>query len=161
MGLASGLALAAVVEAKPSVTVSTAHGVNFSAYRTYGWINIAKPTSGTLKPSSYERIISDLESALASKGYHKSDRADLGLNLKIGAEEKTQTHNLGRFGGHVTFNYAEGPMSLEVIDNKTQRSLWRGQVIHTYNRAKPNSDIDSAISNLMQRFPGSAAASGR
>jgi hypothetical protein len=158
IGVVSGLALSAGVQAKPSISTDALPSVNFSAYRTFAWVN-ALPPAG-MNPVMYQRIIGDFESALSSKGYQKTESGDLSLVLTIGAQDKTDVQSFGRFGMQTSvYQYTQGQVSLDVFDTKTQKALWHGQVSDTINPDKPNpTKVDAAIATLMQRFPATAAA---
>jgi hypothetical protein len=156
-GVASSLLLSVDAQARPTISTDAVPGVNFSAYRTYSWVNTAPP--GGMNPVLYQRIMADFDSALASHGYQKADQGDLALGLTLGAQNKTDVESWGRFGLQTSvYQYTEGQMSLDAFDAKTKQALWHGQITETFNPAKPNqAAIDSAISKLMQKFPATAA----
>ena len=157
LGVASGLALSTGVQAGPSISTDALPGVNFSAYRTFAWVNTTPPAG--MNPVMYQRIVGDFEQALAGKGYQKGDPADLSLVLTIGAQNKTDIESFGRFGLQTSiYQYVQGQLSLDAFDTKTQKALWHGQVSDTINPNKPNpTKVDAAIAKLMQRFPATAA----
>lgn len=156
LGLASGLVLSGNVVAKPKISTDAVPGVNFSAYRTYSWVNTGPPAG--LNPVMYQRIVADFESALAQRGYRKAETGDLSLALTIGAQQKTDIQTWGRFGLQTSvYQYVQGQLSLDVFDTRTKQALWHGQVSDTINPDKPNpAKVDSAIAKLMQKFPATA-----
>jgi len=158
LGLASGFVLSADVQAKPKISTDAVPGVNFSAYRTYAWINTTPPTG--MNPVMYQRIVYDIESALTQKGYQKAETGDLSLALTIGAQQKTDIESWGRFGLQTSvYQYTQGQLSLDVFDSKTKQALWHGQASDTVNPDKPNpAKVDAAIAKLMLQFPATAAA---
>jgi cytochrome c1 len=159
LALAGGLALSANVPAvAQKVSTDAVPGVNFSAYRTYAWVN-ATPPAG-MNPVMYQRIIADFDAALASKGYQKaSGPADLSLIITVGAQQKTDIQQWGRFGLQTSvYQYTQGQLSLDVFDTRTKQALWHGQVSKTVNPDKPNpAAVDKAINKLMAKFPATAA----
>jgi hypothetical protein len=157
LGVASGLALSTGVQAKPSISTDALPGVNFSAYRTFAWVNTSPPAG--MNPVMYQRIMGDFEQALSSKGYQKADSGDLSLILTVGAQEKADVQSFGRFGLQTSvYQYTQGQVSLDAFDTKTQKALWHGQVSDTINPDKPNpTKVDAAIAKLMQQFPATAA----
>jgi hypothetical protein len=158
LGLASGLTMSADALAKPKISTDAVPGVNFSAYRTYSWINTTPPSG--MNPVMYQRIMADIESALSQKGYQKADAGDLSLALTLGAQQKTDIETWGRFGLQTSvYQYTQGQLSLDVFDSKTKQALWHGQASDTVNPDKPNpAKADAAIAKLMQSFPATAAA---
>jgi hypothetical protein len=157
LGAASTLSLSANVVAKPSVSTDAAPGVNFSAYKTYSWVDSPPPAG--MNPVMYQRIMADFDSALAGKGYQKGEPGDVSLIVTVGAQNKTDIETWGRFGLQTSvYQYTQGQLSLDVFDTKTKQALWHGQVSETVNPDKPNpSKVDGAISKLMEKFPATAA----
>ena len=157
LGLAAALALSADAQAKPTISTDAVPGVNFSAYKTYSWVNTQAPAG--VNPVMYQRIVGNFDQALAGLGYQKAEPADLSLFLTIGARQKTDVQSFGRFGLQTSvYQYIQGQLSLDVFDTKTQKALWHGQVSDTVDPDKPNpAKVDSAIAKLMQKFPATAA----
>ncbi len=157
LGLASGFVLAADVQAKPKISTDSVPGVNFSAYRTFSWVNTAPPAG--MNPVMYQRIMADIEAALTQKGYRKAATGDLSLALTIGAQQKTDIQTWGRFGLQTSvYQYVVGQLSLDAFDTRTKQALWHGQASETVNPDKPNpAKVDAAIAQLMQSFPATAA----
>lgn len=144
--------------AGPSISTQAAPGVNFSAYKTYTWVQAQVPAGGS--PITYQQIISDLDSALAQKGYVKAaSNGDLSLILTLGAREKTDVESWGRFGLQTSvYQYTQGQLSLDAFDTKTRQPIWHGQASQTINPDKPNpAKVDAAIQKLMTQFPPTAA----
>ena len=158
LGAASTLSLSTDATAKPSIITNAVPGVNFSAYKTYSWVESGIPAG--MDPVMYQRIIADFDAALAQKGYQKCEAGDLSLVVTVGAQNKTDIETWGRFGLQTSvYQYTQGQLSLDVFDTKTKQALWHGQVSETVNPDKPNpSKVDAAISKLMQKFPVTAAA---
>lgn len=148
----------AAVLAAPKVSTQAAPGVNFSAYKTYSWVQAQVPSGGN--PILFQQILSDLDSALSQKGYRKVDAdGDLSLVLTIGAQQKTDIESWGRFGLQTSvYQYTQGQLSLDAFDTKTKQAVWHGQTSQTVNPDKPNpSKIDAAVAKLMAGFPATAA----
>jgi hypothetical protein len=155
---ALGLAVPAASLAGPSISTQAAPGVNFSAYKTYAWVQAQAPAGGN--PITQQQIIADLDAALAQKGYVKTAASgDLSLILTLGAREKTDVDSWGRFGLQTSvYQYTKGQLSLDAFDAKTNQAVWHGQASETINPDKPNpSKIAAAITKLMAQFPATAA----
>jgi hypothetical protein len=144
--------------AGPKISTQAAPGVNFSAYKTYSWVQAQVPSGGN--PILFQQIVSDLDSALSQKGYRKVDAdGDLSLVMTIGAQQKTDIESWGRFGLQTSvYQYTQGQLSLDAFDSKTKQAVWHGQASQTVNPDKPNpSKIDAAVAKLMAGFPATAA----
>jgi hypothetical protein len=155
---AIGMAIPTLSLAGPSISTQAAPGVNFSAYKTYSWVQAQLPPGGN--PIIQQQIIADLDASLAQKGYLKvATTGDLSVILTLGAREKTDVESWGRFGLQTSvYQYTEGQLSLDAFDTKTNQALWHGQSSETINPDKPNpSKIDAAITKMMIQFPATAA----
>ena len=157
-GLAIGLALLPQGSAaKPEVSTQTLPGVNFSAYKTYAWVNSLPPAG--MNPVMYQQIMMDIDSALVQKGYQKASPGDLSLVLTVTAQNKTDVESWGRFGLQTSvYQYTQGQLSVDAFDTKTEQALWHGQATETVNPNKPNpSKVSAAVGKLMVNFPATAA----
>jgi hypothetical protein len=158
LSLAAGLALSVTGPASAQISTQTMPGVNFSAYKTYAWVN-ALPPAG-MNPVMYQTIMMDFDAALAQKGYVKASPGDLSLVLTASAQNKTDVQSWGRFGLQTSvYQYTQGQLSLDVFDTKTEQALWHGQASRTINPNKPNpAKVGAEITKLMVQFPATAAA---
>lgn len=159
VAIAAGLAaVPAAAIAGPKISTQAAPGVNFSAYKSYSWVQAQVPSGGN--PILFQQILSDLDSAMSQKGYRKVDAdGDLSLVLTIGAQQKTDIESWGRFGLQTSvYQYTQGQLSLDAFDTKTKQAVWHGQASQTVDPDKPNpSKIDAAVAKLMAGFPATAA----
>jgi hypothetical protein len=158
-GLAIGLTLLPQASAaKAKISTQAMPGVNFSAYKTYAWVNSLPPAG--MNPVMYQTIMMDIDSALAGLGYQKvADTGQLSMILTIGAREKTDIQSWGRFGLQTSvYQYTQGQLSLDAYDTNTKQALWHGQATETVNPSKPNqTKINAAVGQLMASFPATAA----
>ncbi len=149
--------------ARPEISTDIAPGVNFATYKTFVWVSQAAAPG--VNPVSFDRIRSNIEGALYSKGYQKAqgNTGDLSLVLSIGAKQKTEVDNWGRFGLQTdVYQYTQGTLSLDAYDTKAKKAIWHGQATETVNPEKPNNKaIDDGVSKLMAKFPaGGVVGSG-
>jgi hypothetical protein len=159
VALVIGFAAPGISIAGASITTQAAPGVNFSAYKTYSWVEESVPSGGN--PIMQQQIVNDLNAALAQKGYQQvQSGGDLSLILTIGAREKTDVESWGRFGLQTSvYQYTQGQLSLDAFDTKTRQAVWHGQASGTVDPQKPNpSKVEAAIAKLMARFPANAAS---
>jgi hypothetical protein len=157
LSLAASLALSVNGPASAQISTQTMPGANFSAYKTYAWVNSLPPAG--MNPVMYQTIMMDFDAALAQKGYVKASPGDLSLVLTANAQNKTDVQSWGRFGLQTSvYQYTQGQLSLDVFDTKTEQALWHGQASRTINPNKPNpSKVGAEITKLMVQFPGTAA----
>jgi hypothetical protein len=159
-GLAIGLALLPQASAaKAKISTQALQGVNFSAYKTYSWVNSLPPAG--MNPVMYQQLQMDIDTDLAGLGYQKvADGGDLAMILTIGARQKTDVQSWGWFGLQTSvYQYTQGQLSLDAFDAKTKQAVWHGQATETVNPNKPNqAKINAAVSQLMANFPATAAA---
>jgi len=108
-----------------------------------------------MNPIIYQQIISDIDAALAGKGYQKVESGDLSLIVTLGTRDKTEIQTWGRWGLRTdVWQYTEGQLSLDAFETNSKKAVWHGQATGTVNPAKPKpSKIDAAVRKLMDRFP--------
>lgn len=171
MAVMLSLALPAQAIARPRIYTDTAPGVNFSAYKTYAWVEMPVPPG--LNPIIIQRIRNGVEAGLAQKGYARGQPGDLSLILTVGTKDKIDVQNWGGVGpawgwgfdgwggGHVSvYEYTQGQLSLDVFDTKSKQAVWHGQATDTVNTEKPKPEkIDKAVLKVMAQFPATAAVS--
>jgi hypothetical protein len=158
LGVASALALSTGAQAKPEMTVDAAPGVNFSNYKTYSWVR-TNPTGG-YNSVLYQRIQSDIDGRLASKGYTRADSGDITLALTLGKRQKVDLDTWGMYGFREdVHSYTQGQLSVDAFDTKTKQALWHGQITDTVKSKQPDPDrLNAALSQLIEPFPATAAA---
>jgi len=149
--------------ARPQISTDVAPGVNFAGYKTFVWASEA-PAPG-MNPVAFDRIRTNIESALNGKGYQKAagNAGDLSLILTLGAMQKSQVESWGRLGLQTdVYQYTQGSLSLDAFDTKTKKAIWHGQATETINPDKPNNRaIDDGVTKLLAKFPaGGVAGSG-
>jgi hypothetical protein len=118
-----------------------------------------------MNPVAFDRIRTNIESALGGKGYQKAagNVGDLSLILTLGAKQQTQFDSFGRFGLQTdVYQYTQGTLSLDAFDTKAKKAIWHGQATETVNPDKPNNRaIDDGVTKLMAKFPaGGVTGSG-
>jgi hypothetical protein len=146
---------------------------NFSQYHTYAW------AKGTPVPNQLmdERLISAIDSQLATKGFSKvtdPEKADMliSYHAAVGHETQLNTMDMGGWGGWGGYRYGGmGGMSTTTVQNiptgqlivlmgdaKTHKILWRGTASDTLSD-KPEKNakkIDKAAEKLFKKFPPQA-----
>ena len=149
----SALLFSGSVFAKPQLTTDMAHDVNFANYKTFTWAS-THPQGG-INSVQYQRIIADVSSRLAAKGYQHHTPADLTMALTLGKRQKVDIDTWNHYGYHDNYVYNEGQISVDAFDAKTKRAVWHGQITDTINPKKPDpARLQAALDKLMEQFPG-------
>jgi hypothetical protein len=172
MALMLGLALPAQAVGGPRISTDVAPGVNFSAYKTFAWVDAPVPPG--LNPIIVQRIRDGIEAGLVQKGYLRGEPGDLSLIMTIGTRDKVDIHSWGGGGwggwggfggwggwggGHISVHeYTQGQLSLDVFDTRSKQPLWHGQATDTVSIERPKlQKIDKAVMKVMAPFPPTAA----
>jgi len=149
---ASALLFSTGAVAKPTLKVDTMQGANFSNYNTYNWVSTTP--SGGINPVGYQKIMANLDTRVAAKGYTRGDPADLNLALTIGKRQRVDLDAWNHWGYHDAYDHTEGEVTLDVYDAKTKQALWHGQITDAVNPKNPDPEkVDAALAQLMEQFP--------
>ena len=151
------------------VTTDYNKSADFAPYKTFMWIKEPKTTD----PLSRQRVIDDVNSALAGRGLQLvTSNGD----LCIAAHEATkQEHTLntfydgfgggwrwgGRFGGGMgsatttVDTYEVGTLVVDIFDAKTKEAVWRGTSSKTLsdNPQKNADNLNKAVVKMFAKFP--------
>lgn len=159
------LATAAMAQ---DVTYNFARETDFSAYKTYKWVEMR---GQPLDELTENQLKSAVDAELATKGLRKveSDDADLlvGLQFAIRQEQSITAYNTGwgygggwRGGGISTAQTETilvGSVVLDCYDQAKKQLVWRGTATKTIDvNAKPDkrqNNIDKAMKKLLKNYP--------
>ena len=164
LGFAMAMMIASVTFAQ-KVTTDYKKGADFGQYKTFMWIKEPKTTD----PLTRQRVIDDVNSALAAKGLKLvTSNAD----LAVAAHEATkQEHTLdtfyngfgggwrwgGRFGSATTTvnTYEVGTLVVDIFDCKTKEAIWRATSSKTLssNPQKNANNLNKAVVDMFKKFP--------
>jgi len=169
LGFALAMMIANVTFAQ-KVTTDYKKGAKFSQYTTFMWIKEPKTTD----PLTRQRVIDDVNSALAAKGLQLvTSNADVG----IAAHEATKLeHTLdtfyngfgggwrwgGGFGSATTNvnTYEVGTLVVDIFDCKTKEAVWRATSSKTLssNPQKNADNLNKAVVKMFKNFPPATKA---
>jgi len=155
------------------VTTDYDKSANLGQFKTYMWIK--EPNASN--PLTNQRIVEDVNAALASKGLKlvQSD-ADLGVAAHT-ATQKQHTldtfydgfgggwrwRGFGGFGTSTTTvnTYTVGSLVVDIFDGRTKEALWRGTSSKTLsdNPEKRSESLNKAIAKMFKDFPPTASKS--
>lgn len=159
------LLLVTVSVAAQKATTDWDHGINFSEYKTFMWIQ----QPHMMNPAMDKRVVDDINKELAHKGWKLvNDNADVGV-VAHGSADQEMT--LERFyvdfpagwqwqwweGVTVTkvTTYPVGTLLVDLFDRKTKHVVWRGMANDTFSeKAKKNAHrLEEAIEDMFSHFP--------
>ncbi len=156
--------------------------INFSSYRTFGWI-AEHPmrvgvTAETLSPLLEPRIMSSLERALVAKGYRfemDPNNADFVLSFTVGARQELRVDSYPATGGYYhrggwggryygygvgtetrVRQYTKGTLAVDIFDVRQRRPVWHGvaqKKITSADRDDQLATIDAAVAAITAGFP--------
>jgi hypothetical protein len=165
---------------------------DFSSFKAYAWTPL--PANKTNDPRVdnalvESRIISAINSQLASKGFQKSNSASadflvsyaVAVNRRMGAHVidnyyayPTPYYTRGRYGYPWmtpmaqpqvrVYEYDEGTLVVDILDARTKGLVFRGAATATL-RENPTPDqstqrINEAVSKILAKFPPTTSSSG-
>lgn len=153
---------------------------DFSNLKTYAWETGVKQNED-ISEDTDRCIRQAVDSALQLKGYQKvSLSPDLKVRYELTVEEKTETLSVGQpyspvdiSGGVVqvnrtwqsyemmkrmeTMKYDQGTLILDIVDERTNKHLWRGSVSAIIDPSatpqKRETRINEAVGKVLASFP--------
>ena len=156
--------------ATPQISLDYDSSVDFSRYKTFGWLKASQEKSGeTWLDNSLidERVREAVEKNLASKGYKKvpGDSVDFYVvyHLSMGKMFDTQPVR-----GHISIGgigitsrgatgQEEGLLLIKVNDAKTGETVWRGLsacgVKEQLTPEQTTETINKAVEKILAQFP--------
>lgn len=176
MGIAILLAGCA---SKPTIETDYDHTVDFSEYKTYGFFNplgIENPNYSSIYGSIFRDAIGK---EMESRGYTKSDKPDLVINVSGRLKDKTRVTATsdpfmggyygyrrgvyGAWGGygygygastHVS-QYTEGTINVDVVDRAQKRMVWEGVAVGRVNEKRTSDETRASIyAGIQDMFAG-------
>ena len=152
------------------VSAERSTAADFSAYRTYRWATAPADTLDERPRTGMDlldwRIRTAIEKQLTARGYDEvaSGRADFVVAYHVDFRE-AHTESVGDFiryresGGQegpqeaYVFGYQEGTIIIEVLDEATQRLVWRSTATPLINPENEQEKVSEAVQTMMARFP--------
>ena len=173
IGLGLWFLLQADYGCAPSVKVNVDYdrAADFSPYKTFTLVDIA--AKGEVSQLNAERIVKAIKGTMVNKGYTEvASDADLLVNAMTVVKNKTAvTANTDYYGyggiyrpygywggGSTTFssyNYTDGSLIIDVVNNKNQKLLWQGVGNSEIDSKPKNPDqfIQYAVEKILKDFP--------
>ena len=164
-------ALSLVGCASMNVSSYVERGSDFAQYRTYGWAPTDAFETGDPRLDAnaffHDRIQSDIEKELATRGFEKSTsgRPDLIVHYHASIHQKIDASGLDQEYGYCAKNecspyvYEAGTLLVDFVDGRTNKLVWRGWAEDTVDGIIDHQQLlerklDKAVSRILQRLPG-------
>ncbi|NUY81831.1 DUF4136 domain-containing protein [Flavobacterium sp. MAH-1] len=154
-----------------SVRVYTDYDKNadFGQYKTYAFYKsgIDKVEISDLDK---KRIMRAIEETMTAKGFTKSEKPDLLVNIFTKARQQVDvnTYNAGwgygwgygwnpyMWGGNTSVNtYTEGTLFIDLIDAKKKELVWQGEGegVLTKDMEKKEERVKEFVSKILEKYP--------
>jgi hypothetical protein len=153
------------------VSSYTERGTDLARYRTYDFAPPDRVSTGDPRldnnPFFNERMQADIEKQMAAKGFEKSASPahDLLIHYHASFSQRVDVNGIDQEYGYCrtgdcrTFVYDAGTLTVDFVEARTNRLVWRGWaeggvdgVID--NQAWLEQKVDDAITRILQQLPG-------
>ena len=134
---------------------------NFSALKTYDWISDPAVTAQAELVEKHLR--NAVDSKLGEMGYtHATQDADFLIALHLGRQNKTELTPIGYsyggwYGGVNVYQYEEGTLVFDLVDEKNKSLFYRGvvraEIKHDITFEERQKRIKKAVDKIFQYFP--------
>ncbi len=170
LGFALTMMLVANAAFAQKVTTDYNKSANFAPSKTFMWIKEPKTTN----PLVRQRVIDDVNSALAAKGLQLvTSDADLCIAAHAATKQERTLNTFydgfgggwrwrGGFGNATTTvdTYEVGTLVVDIFDARTKEAIWRGASSKTLsgNPQKNAANLNKAVVKMFKDFPAAAKA---
>jgi len=141
---------------------------DFSKYKTYTFA--PETMSLPVNDLNKRRILSEIETNMATKGFAKAEAGDLLVDVRVSAKERKEAtaYNSGGYGGYrygggfQTTNvsvqtYVDGTLIISFIDAAKKELVWQGTGVKTlYQDAtteQREKNITDAVKGILAKYP--------
>ncbi|MBD2716507.1 DUF4136 domain-containing protein [Microvirga sp. STR05] len=154
-------------------STTQAPGVDFSAYKTYNFLDVTARNEDAFRGSSAN--IANLKQAVARemelRGYQRADSPDLWVNIGVVTEAKVQTRETNiqwdgpRYIGQRNYHwqvqqvpagtYREGTATVDIVDAARNEQIWQGVAASPLSKdpEKLAARIDEGIATMFREYP--------
>ncbi|MDJ0366820.1 DUF4136 domain-containing protein [Hymenobacter sp. H14-R3] len=171
LGLALGLA---ACSSEQVTRTDSRPGVNLTQYKTYNFMDAIARNDSTFINSGSN--IFDLKRAVTremeARGFQKSDKPDLWVNIGLTTEQRVQTREtnfrqdgLRNYIGQRNYHwqaadipvneYQEGTATIDLVDAARKELVWQGTTSTVLSRtpSRASKQIDKGVADVFARFP--------
>jgi hypothetical protein len=167
---AAALAAAGLLAGCATTNVNSfvARGVDFSQFKTYAWAPESDLATGDPRldnnPFFMERVRASAERELAARGFGKvtSGMPDLVLHYHASVRQQLDLSTVDqKYGDCDTCGasvFDQGTLTLDLVDARTNKLIWRGWSERSLDGVVDNQDIfekqiDQAVVRIVQTVP--------
>ena len=162
----AALALMATAAAAQDVTYDYDKSANFSAYKTYAWVE-----GRNLKDElNHKRIVAAVDAQLAAKGLTKVEPGAnpdvlVAYSVSIGQDVQISGYAPGyrpaaRWGSARTERILVGALGVEIVDTKTKTAVWRAiaqkDLDENASPEKREKNLNKATAKMFEKYPPKA-----
>ena len=159
----------------PAGFSNAAPGVDFSSYRTFGFLENMATDRGNYESLETSYLKVAVSQALSEHGMEYSSEPDLLVNFYIHTADKIRTRTVPTasayygwrdpfydpwygYGGYETRvdQYTEGTLNIDIVDAKANQLVWEGSIsgrITDKDIRNMEQTIDGAVAVVMANFP--------
>jgi hypothetical protein len=143
-------------------------GTNFTVYRSYHWAPADQLATGDPRLDNneffQERVQTAVEKGLGARGLEKaaSGPADLVLHYHASVTQRVDVGGIDEKYGYCEDCWPSvfdaGTLTLDVVDARTNRLVWRGWAESSLDGVVDNQQwlerkVDDAVDRILRRFP--------
>jgi hypothetical protein len=143
-------------------------GVNFTVYHTYDWAPGAQLATGDPRLDNneffQERVKAAVEKGLAARGLERvpSGPADVVLHYHASVTQRIDANGVDAKYGYCDdcrpSVFDAGTLTLDVVDTRTNRLVWRGWAESTFDGIVDDQQwlerrVDEAVVQMLDAFP--------
>jgi hypothetical protein len=168
------LALMAACASKPTIRSNVDPAVNFSGYRTFGFLDEASDTKESYDSMTSRYLKNAVANEMQARGLQRADTPDLLVNIHVQSKDKVRVNQVptgyatgyyGYRGGAYGWgtgvsttvdNYTEGTLNIDVVDRATRKLVWEGIAVGRISdkaRDNPQPAIDAVVKQVFERYP--------
>ncbi len=179
--IAATLLVLAGCASTPTVHTDADPAANFSAYRTYTWLN--KPDQNGVPPLAAQRIVEYVNAQLNAKGWREAPDGDVAVVAHVATQQQQSLDTMysgpmyggwgwgpGWYGGMGMGSattrvrtYTVGTLVVDLFDTRTKQAIWRGTASDTVpdDPAKGDALLRAGIAEMFEAFPPGSAPAAR
>jgi hypothetical protein len=156
-----------------SVNYDYDQNVEWSKFKTYGWMDVSKRPSDPNSPLQdtpllEQRVHNSVDYEMEQRGITMGDNPNLLVVYHIGTQEKIQVTDWGYrysdyywgYGGRQidVYQFTEGSLVIDLVDAETQNLVWRGTGTGVVDQGQKSPEemqarANEVINKIMKSFP--------
>ena len=166
---------------QPTISSQTRPNVDFTSYKTYGWVTPLATDKVGYSTMITGHFKSAVQNEMAARGYvFDANNPDLQVNFYSNTETRSETFSspsmsVGYYGYRGGFgyglgipvygsdvdirNYKVGTVSIDIVDAKRKELVWEGVLEGTLSKKameNPGAAIQYAVSQIYTSYPVAA-----